>query len=588
MIKFRSKVFFALLALLIIVLIAIGLILGQIFNTYYLKNFDEHLVKETNLVSAYVEGAGGVHSIQDDKMSLFSKELDARISIFDKDGNAVIVSGEIDEEDPKEYEKARKSMLEDFVETEPEYGWIKEVDIQYFWEPIKINGSTEGYVLVSSKMDELKQAYSQIWWLLTISFSIAFIVIVIFGRNIMNRYTKPIERATKLAFELAKGNYQARTFEDPNGEVGMLNSSLNILARNLQDMMKAHEMQKDRLRTLIENMGSGLILIDGHGYINLINRTYKEIFDVKSSQYLYKLYYEVIKHKEINKIIEDIFMTEQKVRKQLVIPLKIERRHFEVYGVPIIGTNDVWKGILLVFHDITEIKKLEQTRKDFVANVSHELKTPVTSIKGFTETLLDGAMEDKETLESFLSIILKESDRLQSLIYDLLELSKIENEGFSLSIQPVNLILVLQESISIGGGKAAGKEISIQFEKPSDKLMIEGDIYRLKQVFINLISNAVSYTPNGGSITIAIEEKAKKVMIHVQDTGMGIEEAEIPRIFERFYRVNKARDRNSGGTGLGLAIVKHLMEAHKGKVTVKSKVGQGSIFSIELLKKFPY
>ena len=454
MIKFRSKVFFALLALLIIVLIAIGLILGQIFNTYYLKNFDEHLVKETNLVSAYVEGAGGVHSIQDDKMSLFSKELDARISIFDKDGNAVIVSGEIDEEDPKEYEKARKSMLEDFVETEPEYGWIKEVDIQYFWEPIKINGSTEGYVLVSSKMDELKQAYSQIWWLLTISFSIAFIVIVIFGRNIMNRYTKPIERATKLAFELAKGNYQARTFEDPNGEVGMLNSSLNILARNLQDMMKAHEMQKDRLRTLIENMGSGLILIDGHGYINLINRTYKEIFDVKSSQYLYKLYYEVIKHKEINKIIEDIFMTEQKVRKQLVIPLKIERRHFEVYGVPIIGTNDVWKGILLVFHDITEIKKLEQTRKDFVANVSHELKTPVTSIKGFTETLLDGAMEDKETLESFLSIILKESDRLQSLIYDLLELSKIENEGFSLSIQPVNLILVLQESISIGGGKS--------------------------------------------------------------------------------------------------------------------------------------
>ena len=140
----------------------------------------------------------------------------------------------------------------------------------------------------------------------------------------------------------------------------------------------------------------------------------------------------------------------------------------------------------------------------------------------------------------------------------------------------------------MGEEKATGKEISIQFEKPSDKLMIEGDIYRLKQVFINLISNAVSYTPNGGSITITIEEKAKKVMIHVQDTGMGIEEAEIPRIFERFYRVNKARDRNSGGTGLGLAIVKHLMEAHKGKVTVKSKVGQGSIFSIELLKKFPY
>lgn len=588
MIKFRSKVFITLLALLIIVLIAVGLILGQIFNTYYLKNFDEHLVKETNLVASYVEGAGGIQSIQNDKISLFSQELDARISIFDKNGEIVIESGEINEEDPTEYKKALNNMFENFVETEHEYGWIKEVDVQYFWEPIEINGSTQGYVLVSSKMDELKQAYSQIWWLLTISFSFAFIVIVILGRNIMNRYTKPIERATNLAFELAKGNYQARTFEDPNGEVGMLNSSLNILARNLQDMMKAHEMQKDRLSTLIENMGSGLILIDGHGYINLINRTYKEIFDVKASQYLYKLYYEVIKYKEINKIIEDIFMTEQKVRKQLVIPLKIERRHFEVYGVPIIGTNDVWKGILLVFHDITEIKKLEQTRKDFVANVSHELKTPVTSIKGFAETLLDGAMEDKETLESFLSIILKESDRLQSLIYDLLELSKIENEGFSLSIQPVNLILVLQESISIAGGRATEKEISIVFEKPSNELMIEGDVYRLKQVFINIISNAVSYTRNGGNVTIAIEETSRKVTVHVKDTGMGIEKEEIPRIFERFYRVNKARDRNSGGTGLGLAIVKHLMEAHKGKVTVKSKVGQGTIFSIELYKKFPY
>ena len=152
-------------------------------------------------------------------------------------------------------------------------------------------------------------------------------------------------------------------------------------------------------------------------------------------------------------------MTEQKIKRQLILPIKIERRHFEVYGVPIIGTNDVWKGILLVFHDITEIKKLEQMRKDFVSNVSHELKTPITSIKGFSETLLDGAMEDQETLEAFLNIILKESDRLQSLIYDLLELSKIENEGFRLSIQLFNLIDLLDEVNTLMMGKAEEKEI---------------------------------------------------------------------------------------------------------------------------------
>ena len=396
-----------------------------------------------------------------------------------------------------------------------------------------------------------------------------------------------MKRATNVAFELAKGNYRARTYEDQLEETGMLNSSINILARNLQNMMKAHEVQKDRLGTLIENMGSGLILIDSRGYINLINRTYKELFGVRNSEYLFKLYYEVIENKEVCKIIEDIFMTEQKVRKQLVIPIKIERRHFEVYGVPIIGTNDVWKGILLVFHDITEIKKLEQTRKDFVANVSHELRTPITSIKGFSETLLDGAMENKETLEAFLNIILKETDRLQSLINDLLELSKIENEGFSLSIQSFNLVDSLKEVVEILHGKALEKEITLGLEECPEEVFVEGDIYRLKQVFINIVSNALLYTPNGGRVSIKIEDSPKKVQVYISDSGMGIEKEEIPRIFERFYRVNKARDRNSGGTGLGLAIVKHLLEAHKGKVTVDSELGKSTTFCIELLKKFP-
>jgi len=392
--------------------------------------------------------------------------------------------------------------------------------------------------------------------------------------------------ATDVAMELAKGNYRARVYESKIDETGMLNVANNILARKLQSMVKTHEMQNDRLTTLIENVGSALILIDSRGYINLINRTYKEIFDVKSSDNHYKLYYEVIEYPEICKIIEEIFMTEQKIKRQLILPIKIERRHFEVYGVPIIGTNDVWKGILLVFHDITEIKKLEQMRKDFVSNVSHELKTPITSIKGFSETLLDGAMEDQETLEAFLNIILKESDRLQSLIYDLLELSKIENEGFRLSIQLFNLIDLLDEVNTLMMGKAEEKEIDLRFIHHTDQVILEGDVYRLKQVFINIISNSLIYTSNGGSVAIRVEEASNKVKVHITDTGMGIEKEEIPRIFERFYRVNKARDRISGGTGLGLAIVKHILEVHKGKVTVESEVGTGTTFTIELMKKF--
>lgn len=590
MTKFRTRLLFTLISLLVIVLICLGLILGQLFKHYYLNTFDERLKKENALVISYIEDHGGIQDFSKARITAISNELNARITVFDMEGKIAYDSGDVGHTSSKDHKNVIKAIIDNNTEYVNELNQstlINDFHIKYYWKPIIIEGSKKGYVLFSTKMTELKKAYSQIWWLLSICFSFAFIVILFLGRMIMNRYTTPIERATNVAFELAKGNYQARTYEEQAGEIGMLNSSLNILARNLQDMRKSHEMQKDRLSTLIENMGSGLLLIDNRGYISLINRTYKEIFDVKTDEYLYKLYYEVIDHRDIKKLIEEIFMTEQKVKKQMVIPLKIERRHFEVYGVPILGTNDVWKGILLVFHDITEIKKLEQMRKDFVANVSHELKTPVTSIKGFSETLLDGAMENKDTLEAFLNIILKESDRLQSLINDLLELSKIEHEGFSLSLQSFNLIALLEDAIRIMEGKANEKNITIIFDAHPSELFLEGDIYRLKQVFINIISNGVLYTPPGGTITIHLEETSKTVIVLIKDTGMGIEEKEIPRIFERFYRVNKARDRDSGGTGLGLAIVKHLLEAHKGKITVDSEIGKHTTFSIELYKKFP-
>jgi len=224
-------------------------------------------------------------------------------------------------------------------------------------------------------------------------------------------------------------------------------------------------------------------------------------------------------------------------------------------------------------------------RKDFVANVSHELKTPVTSIKGFTETLLDGAMNNQETLEAFLSIILKESDRLQTLIQDLLDLSKIEQQGFQLNLQKVEMRSLLEEVMTLLTGKAEAKNIRLEFYCKQSQVFLRGDTDRLKQVFINLIGNAINYTPVEGDVKIILLECEENVRIHVKDSGVGIIEEEIPRIFERFYRVDRARSRHSGGTGLGLAIVKHLIEAHHGNISVRSKVGEGSEFIIELHKK---
>ncbi|MDZ5472480.1 ATP-binding protein [Bacillus sp. 31A1R] len=587
MIKFRTRLLFALITLIFAVLIGLGLLLGQLFKSYYLNSFDARLKKESSLISTYIEDSGGVNTLQPKKMKLFSEMLDSRITIINNDGELIYDSGQPEETTGRHLSIIEELYREKIVDKNKVHEVAGGFNLHYYWDQISKNGEAEAYVFLSTKLNEIKKAYHQIWWILIVSLGLSLIIIILLGTRITNRYTKPIESATNVAIELAKGNYRARTYEDHIDETGMLSSSINILARNLQEMVKSQEIQQDRLETLIENMGSGLILIDSRGFINLINRSYKEVFNVGSKEYLNKLYYDVIKHKEISEMVEEIFMTEQKLRKQVVIPIGIERRYFEVYGVPIIGTNDVWKGILLVFHEITEIKKLEQMRKDFVANVSHELKTPVTSIKGFSETLLDGAMEDQGTLEAFLNIILKESDRLQSLIQDLLDLSKIEQQGFNLSLQEFDLVEALNEVIAILQGKASEKGINLKLHASVDKMILEGDLYRIKQIFINLINNAISYTPNDGEVSITLFEKQSKVYTQVKDTGIGIEKEEISRIFERFYRVDKARSRNSGGTGLGLAIVKHLVEAHKGNITVDSEVGKGTTFTIEMYKKYP-
>ncbi|MFD2446306.1 two-component system histidine kinase PnpS [Bacillus sp. CGMCC 1.16607] len=585
MIKFRSRLLFALISLIAAVLICSAILLGELFKSYYLKSFDKGLENEGNLIAVIIEEKGGIYSFPKENIRVISNKLDFRVSIVDLHGRILLDSENHADSVNSGHSKIIKEAIEKYPNESSRMEIGKGLNLHYYGTPILKNKVVEGYVFLSSKVGEIDKANHEIWWLLSISTGITLIIIIFLGVKITNRYTKPIEAATNVAIELSKGNYRARTYEDPNNEANMLSSAINILARNFQEVVKKQEMQQDRLSTLIENMGSGLILIDNRGYISLINKAYKELFTVDTNQFLFKLYYDVLKHKEITELIEEIFMTEQKIVKQLLLPLSIERRYFQVFGSPIIGTYNEWKGVLLVFHDITEIKKLEQMRKDFVANVSHELNTPITSIKGFSETLLDGAMKDQATLEQFLSIILKESDRLQALIQDLLDLSKIEQQGFRLNIEEIDIMQLLKEVKTMLHNKADHKEISLQVIEKDSRVFINGDYYRLKQVFINLFNNAINYTSPGGKVEIEVKDEETKVCVQIKDTGIGIEKEEIPRIFERFYRIDKARGRNSGGTGLGLAIVKHIIEAHKGQIFVESEIDKGSTFTI-CLEKF--
>jgi two-component system, OmpR family, phosphate regulon sensor histidine kinase PhoR len=588
MMKFRTKLLFALITLIIVVLIGLGLVLGQIFKNFYMDTFNSRIQKESRLLANSIEENGSLKDINPSMIEELSDILDVRITILNDSGKVIHDT----ESDDSLLDVHQKRMINEIgdnwdVKDKSKKLVLSGKEYRYYWYPLrKQDNEINGLLIMSTELQALEKGTGQIWLVLTVSLGLALILIIILGSRITVRYTRPIESATKVAMELAKGNFRARTYEDRLDETSMLSTSINILARNLQEMVTSQEMQQDRLTTLIENMGSAMLLIDQRGFVVLTNHTFREFFNLEESQLRKARYHEVIHYPQVNKLVEEIFMTEDRVRRQILLPHRIERKHYEVYGAPIIGQNDEWKGIVVVFHDITELKNLEQMRKDFVANVSHELKTPITSIKGFSETLLDGAMQDRDALKSFLEIILAESDRLQSLIQDLLELSKIEKHGFELSLEKQEVAALIGEVLPILKDKAEKKEITIhtRFESKGEA---EIDPYRLKQVFINLISNAIVYTPKGGDVTISVTEGKEKVVVAITDNGIGISEEELPRIFERFYRVDKARSRNSGGTGLGLAIVKHIIEAHEGKIEVDSEANKGTTFTVSLYKKFP-
>lgn len=578
---------FSLLTVIFLVLAGLGLLIGQLFKEFYFDQLNSRLAKEARLTAFSVMETGLDKPNFEKQILEISEQLDLRITVISIDGK-VIAETEFDPEMMENHlerpeiieaiEKGEGTAIRDSTTLGKE--------LLYYAVPLMDEKEPVGFIRLGISIHMLDQVNRKVWELLFFSFSIAFLVIIVLSSRITNETAKPIEEATSVARQLATGNFKVRAMYGKNDETGQLSKSLNVLANNLDEITRTYQAQQERLETLIENMGSGLILINNKGEISLINKSCKTIFHENTDEWLNQVYHNVFPHKQVVKIVQEIFLTEKKQKKHIILPIQLEMKHFDVYGAPIIsiGKKERFKGIVLVFHDITELKKLEQMRKDFVANVSHELKTPVTSVKGFTETLLDGAAEDEALRKRFLKIIWEESERLQSLIQDLLDLSKIEQSQFQLNWLRVDLNLICNDIIMMLSNKAEKKEIEITTTKEGSSI-IEGDPLRIKQIMINLINNAIMYTPKGGKIEIIIKESKDKVNFTVKDTGIGISQDEIPRVFERFYRVDRARSRNSGGTGLGLAIVKHLVEAHHGEIMVESQLGTGTMFTIEFYKE---
>ncbi|MEW6170608.1 MAG: two-component system histidine kinase PnpS [Candidatus Omnitrophota bacterium] len=365
-----------------------------------------------------------------------------------------------------------------------------------------------------------------------------------------------------------------RTSRDLKLELANLESSLS-------KQIDLGFTQEAKLEAVLSSMAEGVLVVDNAGKILLMNPSLRKIFLIDFPPEN-RLPLEVIRNIYIQEIIDNT-LKNQKLISQEILLTSPEEKSLKINSAPILKDKKI-KGAMLVFHDITELKRLEKIRQEFVANVSHELRTPLTTIKGYAETLLEGALNDKENSKDFINIIYHDSQRLSKLIDDLLDLSKIESGKLDLVFLPINIKDVVKQALAILDNLAKEKNISMNVEIPKDLPKVLVDESRILQVILNLIDNAIKYTPIQGKIKIEASLDDKFVQVNISDTGIGIPEVDITRIFERFYRVDKARSRELGGTGLGLSIVKHIIQAHNGQVWVKSELGKGSVFSFTLPK----
>ena len=451
----------------------------------------------------------------------------------------------------------------------------------YFAIRVDHNQEPAGLVRTALPMLMVNQQVSSITqdlWLAAILVNFAVAGLTFFlSAHVM----EPISALTKAAQAIASGNYTSILRVNRQDELGALAKSFNRMSEQLSAREQQLRESNQRLAAVLGGMAEGVIAVDGSDRVILANAAAGELlgFTLDHAETLPLL--EVARNHVLQQLVTDARTTKSLQREEIEFHSGSENRCvLDVHSTPLPDTLP--QRVILVLHDVTDLRRLESMRQDFVANVSHELKTPLSSIRAYAETLIEGAIHDPENREVFLHRIEEQADRLNNLIQDLLSLSRIESGHQTYERATVNLVDIVTTCIAEHQDSANLKRIQLSCSGIQHDLRVQADEEGIAQITNNLIGNAVKYTPEDGAVTVVLGHQDSTICIDVQDTGIGIGEEHLGRVFERFYRVDKARSRELGGTGLGLAIVKHLTQAFGGSVTVTSRLHEGSTFSVQL------
>jgi two-component system phosphate regulon sensor histidine kinase PhoR len=453
-----------------------------------------------------------------------------------------------------------------------------EAPLLYVAVPLRDGDRVVAVLRLALPLSAVTASYATLHQVMLAGGAVTLLVALGIGIFVAGRVTRPVVEMQSIARQMSEGSFLVRAPTRSTDEIGTLGRSLNVMAGRLREKIQDLEQEQAKVTAILDAMVEGVIAVDGHEHILLMNERARAMFALGPGRGEGKPFLEVIRNADLHEIFRAQLAGGAEaapVRREVVLTSP-STRVLGVNAVRLALAGDR-PGLVMVLHDVTALRQLERVRTEFVANVSHELRTPLTAIQGYLETLLSGALEEPENARRFLEIVLRHSERLGRLLNDLTDLSNIELGKVTLQREQVQLDEVVASVLGIIGPRAARSGVTLTAQVPSGLATVWADRDRLSQILINLVDNAVKYTPEGGSVTVAAREvEGRAVEVAVTDTGIGIPPADLPRITERFYRVDKARSRELGGTGLGLAIVKHLVMAHGGELGIESVQEQGT------------
>lgn len=577
------------LVITLVSLLVVSLVATQSFRKFYRNQTEENLENLARLVTVHVKAALKMGDYQDvdDRCKALGQEVDARITVILEDGQVV---GESDK-NPAEMENHLDrpeiiSALKTGKGLSSRYSYTKGQPLMYVAVGIEVEGEVAAVARTALPVTAMDKVLADFFRKILLAGILVAIGVAVLSLILSRRISRSIERMKMMAQSYARGEFvavdESAADDYRTSEIGDLADTLSAMAQQLDERILTITNQRNELEVILSSMVEGVLAVDISGNVLSMNDAAAKYLQVNKEVVQGLSIYEVIRNSSIQHFIEKTLQSDGVTEADIYLPAS-DDKYLRLQGAILCDAKQQRTGAVIVINDMTQLRRLENMRRDFVANVSHELKTPITSIKGFVETLQDGAMKDETKAQEFLAIILRHTDRLNAIIEDLLSLSRLEetSEKDQITFSRERMHEVLNRAVELTKVKAEHKRI--QLEVKCDQAVaarINADL--IEQALVNLIDNAIKYSPENENVTIELKKANGQVEITVADQGCGIDPSQLSRIFERFYVVDKARSRKLGGTGLGLAIVKHIIQAHEGTVEVKSRPGEGSIFTLRL------